>query len=136
MKYIEYLRIPYQHKGRTFKGADCFGLIRLFYEKEMGILVKDYEEDYEQEWWKHSNLLIDLYKEYNFKKVKTFELGNLIMFKNTSSTPGHVGIVLEDGQFIHMTRNGVAINHYISGVWARSIHSVYKMKKVRNARKS
>lgn len=136
MKYLEYLRIPYLHRGRTFEGADCFGLIRLFYKHELEIDLPDYTEEYEQEWWKQENLLLDQYKNYGFKLVKTFEPGNLIMFKNTSNTPGHVGIILGDNQFIHMTRNGVAINSYIRGMWARTIHSVYKQKKVKNASKT
>lgn len=135
MRYIEYLQIPYQHQGRTFKGADCFGILRLFYEKELDITLQDYDKPYEQEWWVDQNLMLDLYKEYNFKKVKTFDFGNVILFKNTSSTPGHIGIVLEDGKFLHMTRTGAAINSYIMGAWNKMIHSVYKQKKVRNAPK-
>lgn len=134
MDLIEYLKIPYQHQGRSFKGADCFGLLRIYYEHELGVVLPDYDKPYDQEWWRNENLFLDLYKTYQFKKVKTFEKGNVILFKNTSSTPGHAGIVIDDSNFIHMTKDGVGVNNYLYGIWARQIHSIYKLKK--NAHKT
>lgn len=131
MDLLSYLKIPFQHKGRDFSGSDCFGLIRLFYAKELGIELQDYTEDYPEDWWKDQNLFLDLYKSYNFKKVKTFEFGNLILFKNTSQTPGHVGVVIDECNFVHMTKTGAGTNNYLYGPWARQIHSIYKLKKAK-----
>lgn len=129
MDLINYLKIPYQHKGRTFDGADCFGLLRLFYKHELGIDLPDYTEDYPMEWWRDQNLFLDMYKQYKFKKVDTFEYGNVILFKNTSNVPGHAGIVIDDSNFLHMTRSGAGTNLYLYGAWSKQIHSVYKLKK-------
>lgn len=129
MDIIPYLKVPYQHQGRTFAGADCFGLLRLFYEKELGIDLPDYDKDYPEDWWTEASLITDLYKEYKFKKVKTFEFGNVILFKNSSTVPGHIGIVIDPSTFLHMTRTGAGTNNYRYGLWARQIHSVYGLKK-------
>lgn len=128
MRYLEYLKIPYLHMGRDFAGADCFGLVRLFYQRELGIDLPDYTTPYDQEWWREGNLLQDLYQEYGFSKVATLQYGDLIMFKNSTTVPGHLGINLTDFQFMHMARSGVAITSTLQGLWARQIHSVYRHK--------
>lgn len=134
MDLLYYLRIPFKHQGRDEHGADCFGLLRLFYQRELGVDLPDYTEDYAQEWWRETNLILDLYKTYQFKKIKTFEFGNVILFKNSTTTPGHIGIVIDDHNFLHMTREGSSVHNYLYSVWARQIHSVYKLKK--NAHKT
>ena len=39
-----YIGIPYEKGGISFKGADCFGLLRLFYEEEYGIRLPFFED--------------------------------------------------------------------------------------------
>lgn len=39
-----YINIPYLNKGRGFEGADCWGLVRLVYEHELGIQLPSYGE--------------------------------------------------------------------------------------------
>lgn len=129
MDTLKYLRIPYKHQGRDYKGADCFGLLRIFYLEELGIDLPDYEQDYLEDWWKEQSLLLDMYSAYGFKKVKYPEFGSVILFKNTTTNPGHIGIVIDDANFIHMTRDGVGVACFQYGVWARQIHSFYKLKK-------
>lgn len=129
--YIEYLTIPYLHQGRTIKGADCFGLLRLFYKNELNIDLPDFTEDYDQEWWKTDNFMLDLYKEYNFKKVKDIQPNDVILFKNNATNAGHIGIVLDDSNFIHMSRTGCGTANYLYGIWQRQIHSVYRYKNTR-----
>jgi len=130
MDLIKYLQIPYQHQGRTYEGVDCFGIVRLFYEAELHILLPDYGGDYDQEWWKSENLFLDMYKTYKFKRVKApTTIGDLIMFKNTTTTPGHLGIVVDDCNFLHMTREGAGVNNFRYGVWARQVHSYYSLTK-------
>ena len=129
MDLIKYLKIPFRHQGRDFSGADCFGMLLLFYKHELGIELPDYDKDYPEDWWTEQSLITDLYKEYQFKKVKTFEKGHVILFKNTSTIPGHIGIVLDDSTFLHMTRTGAGTNNYLYGAWARQRHSVYALKK-------
>lgn len=129
MDLISYLKIPYLHKGRDSKGVDCFGLLLMFYKNELGVELPDYEEDYAEDWWKDQNLFLDLYKAYKFKRTKEFKVGNVILFKNTNNTPGHVGIILDDSTFLHMTRSGAGTNNYLYGLWARQVHSIYTLTK-------
>jgi cell wall-associated NlpC family hydrolase len=37
----KYIGIPYIEKGRTLKGCDCYGLVKLYYKNELGISIPD-----------------------------------------------------------------------------------------------
>ena len=38
----KYVGIRYQSRGRSFDGCDCYGLVRLFYQAELGIELPEY----------------------------------------------------------------------------------------------
>ena len=124
--YIEYLRIPYLHQGRSMKGADCFGLVRLFYSSECQVELPDFTEDYPVEWWGTKNYFLDLYKEYNFERVEGVQPHDILMFRNSITAVGHIGIALDDENFIHMGSSGCCIANYSFSAWKRQLHSVYR----------
>lgn len=125
---IPYLQMPYLHRGRTWQGSDCFGLLRLYFEKELGILLDDYTKDYAEDWWKDKNLFLQLYKTYGFVPVDCVKPHSVLMFYNSSKVPGHVGIAFDDAHFVHMTDHGGGVGNYLYGSWARRLHSVYCYK--------
>ena len=42
---FSYVGIPFKHLGRDFNGADCFGLVWLYYKHELGIELRDPQVD-------------------------------------------------------------------------------------------
>jgi len=122
---IEYLKIPYAHMGRTITGVDCFGLVRLFYKFELGIDLPDYSIPYTQEWWRTENLILDLAASYNCFPTNKKDKGVIVLLRNTTSTPGHMGVIIDDSNFLHMTRNGAAVNNFLYGHYAKQVHSFY-----------
>jgi cell wall-associated NlpC family hydrolase len=126
MDVIKYLQMPYEHMGRTPMGTDCFGLIRMFYNYELDIDLPDYTKPYSEKWWLESNYFLDLHKEWGFSKTDTYKLGNILLFYNTTHGVGHCGIVLDDSQFLHMTKTGGGVGNYRYGLWPRLIHSAYE----------
>lgn len=125
--YLSYLKIPYKHMGYDYSGADCYGLLYLFYRDELGITLPLPDFEYAKDWWKSDNHIIGLHKEYSFRLCSEPPAkGDVILFKNTSSTAGHIGIALDDSSFMHMAQSGCAVTTYTYGVWHRQIHSVYR----------
>lgn len=125
-QYLQYLTIPYKHQGRDFDGADCFGLIRLFYENELGIKLPDFTEQYDEEWYGEHDYIAELYGQYGFVRCEAPRFGDLLFFMNTDSRVGHVGVVLDSSHFIHMTRGGCGINDYFAGLWHRQLEGIYR----------
>ena len=42
-----YIGVPFADREDTFKGADCFGLVRLFYREELGISLFKHTAKYD-----------------------------------------------------------------------------------------
>ena len=45
MNYLDpYLEIPFKPQGQGLEGADCWGLVKLFYQNEFDIELRSYSE--------------------------------------------------------------------------------------------
>lgn len=42
----DYVGLPYLDRGRSWDGADCWGLVRIVYSDQLGILLPSYAGDY------------------------------------------------------------------------------------------
>ena len=127
MKYVEYLKIPFKHLGRDYSGADCFGLLRLFYQKELNVILKDFT-NYSEDWAKKGkNYFLEMYREWGFSRVSkgNFKFGDAVLFK-TNNVISHVGIVLDDIYFIHMSKKGCSIHSYIDGEWGCRLFGAFR----------
>lgn len=98
LQVIKYLETPYKYGGNTENGIDCSGFTLQVYEKSTGVkLPRSAREQYAIG-----------------EKVGSDDLafGDLVFFNTRRrSNPGHVGIYIGDGQFIHSSTSlGVTIS--------------------------
>lgn len=132
MRFVKYLSIPYKRFGRGFGGADCIGLVILFYKEEFSIELPEISCDYSaKDWWKTHNYFIDSASAYNFSLAEKVQFGNIILFNSRGKFPGHCGIVLDNDFFIHMDKE-CSITKYSFGPWHNQINSIYTYKDLRN----
>lgn len=128
MNYIDYLKIPYEPFGRSFKGCDCVGLVTLIYETELGITFK--LVDYSLDWYKDSpKLILSNYKKYKFKQVDCPQKYDVLVLLE-AGLPKHLGIVLDNGNFIHTTKVGTAVHSYVQGKYSQNIVTILRHVKV------
>lgn len=132
MNLIKYLKIPHRHLGRDFKGCDCFGLVRLFYQQEFGIELPDYQE-YQPDWHlSDARKILRLYTQFGFSEI-SLSAPNLlpgdILLLNETGYPKHLGVVVERGSFLHVLTNGAACHSWQQGHYRDKIHSAFRYDK-------
>jgi len=87
--------------GRPFHHGvlDCYTLVRDYYQRELGILLPDYER--EDGWWdKGQDLYADNFEAAGFYPVDPNDLrqGDLIVMQVRSEKANHAGVYLADGR--------------------------------------
>lgn len=128
MNYVKYLSIPNKHLGADFSGCDCFGLVKLIYKNEFNVTLPDCD-DYAKNWeLTDAKKILRLYTKFGFKKVPDTKFGDVILI-NESNYPKHLGVVINDGYFLHTLESGTFCHSYLVGVYSQIIHSVFRYKR-------
>lgn len=127
MTLTNYLTIPFQHQGRDAKGADCFGLLRLFYQEEFGVSLKDFTENYPKDWHRRGeDFFLSRITEWGFAEVKQLpRFGDVLLF-HKSGRIDHCGLVWDSEYFLHMSQDGPAVHSWQQGFWRTNIHGLYR----------
>ena len=123
-----YLQIPYGWNGRSFEACDCYGLVILYYQEELGIELADYEhgrQNYLQ--FANSEYLIEK-AHREFVEVKEAKAHDVLLIRNQSETPNHCGIVLNQ-RFLHCLEGVGCATSKIS-TWRKAIHGIYRHKEL------
>lgn len=101
---IKYIKIPFKEKGRDFYGCDCYGLVKLVYEKEYNIIIPDFIDYDSSEDRESIKNLIDINKPLlNAIKKEYPEYGDICVF-NIFGFPSHFGIYIGEGIILHIMR--------------------------------
>lgn len=83
-----YIGIPYKLGGRTTAGIDCYGLVKLVYERERGIVLPDWSVDETIDWDEDRGMWVEMHTPTELCIVRTRRSGNM---------PDHFGIVTQGG---------------------------------------
>ncbi|MBI5578124.1 MAG: C40 family peptidase [Deltaproteobacteria bacterium] len=99
----KYVGIPFADHGRTEAGCDCWGLARLVYQRERGILLSDCSDGYITA---HKAVITaDLYslESAHWREVTDPQPFDLALIR-IAGIPRHVGIVIAPGRMLHIER--------------------------------
>jgi len=126
---INYLiGIPYRNKGRDLLGADCWGLLRLFYLNEIGILLPTYDDLYVDAFDKISTSAAIQDFANDWVKVDIPQYGDGIKLR-LMGHPCHVGVYLGNAEFLHtQTGHNSCIDRLDSVKWRHRIEGYYRHK--------
>ena len=101
----QYISVPFEEKGRTKDGADCWGLVMLIYADLLGIELPsclDYSNT------KDKLSVSSVIKDESAKNWQRIEIGQEQEFDipvfRLSGVPMHVGVVIKPGTMIHCER--------------------------------
>lgn len=126
MNVADYIGLPYAPKGRGSEGVDCWGLVQLFYKRELGIAVPSYVEEYvspDDRMTVSGAILANIGK---WKAALTLEPGDMLLF-SILGLPLHTGVYIGDNDFLHAFRNtNSCIERLNSVTWSRRLIGAYR----------
>lgn len=116
-----YIGIPYKLKGRERDGIDCWGLVRLVFRDQLGILLPSYTPDY-VDWTdpKVADLIMDGEVGGEWVKIEneqTFDIAEIFVGVKSedgiSMHPLHVALVASPGFLLDTSlKNGTHLRRY------------------------
>jgi cell wall-associated NlpC family hydrolase len=101
----QWLDTRYKWGGKSENGIDCSGFTSMIYEKVIGIQIP--RSSVEQ---------MKIGTPVN--NINELQFGDLVFFTSGKRNPGHVGIYIENGQFVHASsykQRGVVTSMLIEG---------------------
>lgn len=122
-----FIRIPFQSKGRSHEGADCWGLVRIVYDEMCGIDLPSLDT------YDHTKDRQNMGKTIHVESTKWISINkgsekpfDVIVFKMVG-IPAHVGVVVGNGYMIHCQEAvGTCVEDYNSEKWRRRIEGIYR----------
>lgn len=95
-----YVGIPYVWRGRSFDGADCWGLVRLIYEREFGVILPMYSDAGGTQEHPPSEAFEDGLASDGWVEVDDPDVGTGVLLR-VRSAEIHCGICVGDDMFLH-----------------------------------
>lgn len=123
-----YVGIPFKEKGRDENGLDCWGLVRLWYDKELGIELPSYIDAYQTTNDIEITETIKKEQAIKWELVDTPKRGDVVLLK-IKGLPWHVGIYLGDNRMLHVEQGCDSIIEKLGrSKWKNRILGYYRMK--------
>jgi cell wall-associated NlpC family hydrolase len=124
-----YLNIPYKHGGRSKRGVDCLGIVRLFYQNEFNVSLPDY--NYSESWEDdgHNYVQDGLYE--HCIRVKNPLPYCIVGFKTRGSyVMDHMGLMLLDSiSFLHAAINQfTVVGKLTQPYWRDGLYGFFRVK--------
>ncbi len=117
-----YMQIPFKEHGRDFSGVDCWGLVKLIYECELGIELPTYVHGYDDTADSHSiGDLVNANRDQWIKREGREQPFDLILIY-MQGLPWHLGLVVARGLMVHASEETyVAVERYTEARWVKRI---------------
>lgn len=123
----KFIGIPFVSGGRSFTGADCWGVAVLYYKEYLNIDLPSFTGEYETTETLRVKELIARHRE-GWQRVTKPKTGDLILFKVLGSE-SHVGIYLGNNEFLHALENQASVVQNLnSPEWSRRVVGYYAYK--------
>ena len=130
MDIRRYIGIPFKDGGRGFDGLDCWGLVRLVWHEERGILMPDMGDEYSSAFERGD--VCGLFGKYTAQPwnedvtgrprkpldVLVFAIGGLEI---------HAGLWVGDGEMLHVMQGmATAVERYDTFKWNRRLSRILR----------
>ena len=99
--------IPYAEHGRDYSGADCWGIVWLYYRDVRGIVLPDYLDEMSTVDFRRDQIgkVVTRGREEDWQQVADPRAGNVVLMR-VGRQESHVGIYLDGGRVLHSEEPG------------------------------
>lgn len=120
--------IPFLEHGRDEDGLDCWGLVKIFYEREMGVILPDLLGKYEDtKDLGIADIVMDLAAN-DWTKIREPQNGDVVLCR-MRSRPMHVGVYKHPHLMLHIEQGNSPILDKLDGIkWEKRILGIYRLK--------
>lgn len=127
-----YLAVPYKSGGRSWDGADCWGLVCLLYANELGVALPLYDGIDALKHELVSPHIEAAQRSSEWASVPLSETAPFdVVLARITGHPWHLGVLLEDRQFIHsLPSRGVTIDRITSVAWKSRLLGAYRWSRM------
>jgi cell wall-associated NlpC family hydrolase len=123
-----YIGIPFQDRGRTRAGVDCWGLVLLAFGEVYGIALPAFERRYAstRDRVAVARLFYEEAISARWRRVTLAEarLPDVLSMRLAGS--GHVGLVLTPERFLHVLPGRETCVERLHPLWAGRVEAVYR----------
>jgi cell wall-associated NlpC family hydrolase len=120
----KYIGIPYQDKGSSFDGTDCYGLLRLFYKEELRTILPVY-------WYDDSRDRVSITSAVaanlgSWQRLEGPEFAAAVLF-NIAGLPIHIGCAIDNRRMLHtLVGHNCALESFTKEKWFSRIEGFYR----------
>lgn len=126
----KYVGVPYTDRAeRDPYGLDCWQLVAMVLRKEFDITIPELSYDNSQHSEEFYKGFMAQYEAFHadWEKVAQPQEGDLLLILR-DRIPAHVGIMLDDKNFLHTMPKTGAVTHRLSEEWANRVEGIYRYK--------
>lgn len=123
-----YIGLPFLGLGRNQDGVDCWGLVRLVYTEQFGIVLPSYVNQYQSTTQVEKIGCLVGRESAKWKPVAAgSEVTGDVVVLRVRGAPMHVGLVVGDGMMLHIERGiNSVIERYTSSRWQHKIFGFFR----------
>lgn len=124
-----YIGIPFEDRGRTREGIDCWGLVKLVYAERLGVMLPDLPYRHSAESAVIGKLARDLTRG-EWKPTNDPKVGDVQLFR-IGRHAGHVGLVVGQARMLHAIEGTLSCIERMDlgasrGVWEPRLLGTYR----------
>ncbi len=125
-----FIGIPYVAHGRDYVGADCWGLVYLYYRDVLGLPIPSYSAEMQDREFHRRDIgpLIEIERKRHWCRVDVPSPGDCVLFR-AGKHNSHVGVFIAAGRLLHSEGPGPSVLARLDDIRLRSrIAGYFKLK--------
>jgi len=129
MSLERFIGIPYVPHGREYTGADCWGILFLYYRDVLGTPVPAYSAEMDAREFRHQAIapLMAVEREKLWQQVDTPQPGDGVLMR-AGRHDSHVGVFLGQGRMLHSEGPDPSVIDRIGDMrWRNRISGFYRL---------